>query len=572
VAWNAASSVGFSLGPYVAISCVAAAVLFPLAGEYWNRPSNPIGYVMAGERRWLLLVLVASFAIRLLFMFFCSVYPDEYAVLQVLNSQPLSRPIEFAVNYSQLAGIEWVHPPLGFLLMSIGYSIWPTIYGARMIVLALSMISVAAVYRIVKDLGAVESALTACAFYALLPQSVLFLTPATTDSFANLFGILSLLLYLVGLKKNLGRYILLSGFFLGLSFLSKLAIPFEWAIGILLVTLAYKGRFSFLGVAYGAAAVTYAPWLIINREAAVQPNLNVISEMIHSIFPPRLDIGPVTVLERLSYGSRFISLSELVLQMMIWLTPLLILLAATGVLQSLTERSRKSYSLALWLLLPLLGAIPKIRDVRYLLPIAVPFVYFSSRGLNVNGSTLRRRLKSAAIGFTLIFLAMSFVVAQQEYSGPPEAAAVLESLGLSNATILTNFPRFQTLLPNITIVMIGPNTTPAQALELIISRRVDAAVILHQIRGAWPQPPPETVDALKPLFGVHVSGGPSSFSWYEIFYGTPPVACLRGGEDPFVTEIAPTASSLHQISSFIVGESRTRFREGSLCKGWRSAA
>jgi hypothetical protein len=495
---------------------VAAILLFQSAGEYWDRTCNPVKSLLQTKREWLVLIVGAGFLVRLFFSAFGSIYPDEYSVLQVLATRPLNHPVEFLVNYEQFSGVQWVHPPLAFLLMSIGYSVWPTVYGARLIVLAISTISIVVAYCLVKELRSADLAVVACAVYALLPQAVVLLTPATTDSFAHIFGVSSVLVYLMALNRESKRVAVVSGVLLGLSFLSKLGVPAAWAIGILLIALAYGKRLPYLGLAYGACAATCVPWVLLKPGVATGPTFAFIAQTVTSLLTP--SIGPMAFLEKLRYASpTYVSMTELLVQMAFLLTPLLILLSAAGVLHSLLQRSRGGCSLAVWLILPLIAAIPKIRDIRYLLPMVIPFVYFTSMGLSVGSPAVRRRLKCLAVSFTLVFLGISFVVAQQQYAGPPEAVEILESLNLSDGSILSNFA-LQPLLPNARIVPLLPNTTGAQALQLVASYGVDAVAIMHHFRGAWPQPLPETVNALRPLFRAHITGGPANFSWYEIFY------------------------------------------------------
>ena len=209
------------------------------------------------------------------------------------------------------------------------------------------------------------------------------------------------------------------------------------------------------------------------------------------------------------------------MQLPLWITPVTLLLTLVGLLSAIFQKRRLNLLLILWLSVPFLGMLTKFRDVRYLLVSVVPLCVFSSAGSMSSNKKLRIAMRSLALAFILIFVALTAPIVQQEYYGVDQAALQIRSLGLEQSTILTNCQQIKYYLPNATLLYIGPNQNSTTIRQKILTQAVNLVLILHNARGAWPQIDKSTREFLTHEFDGYLSGGPSQFSWYEIFYSTP---------------------------------------------------
>jgi len=92
-------------------------------------------------------------------------------------------------------------------------------------------------------------------------------------------------------------------------------------------------------------------------------------------------------------------------------------------------------------------------------------------------------------------------------------------IGLTEGNVLTNVPAawLTYYLPQLQVGNLGNDT--ATLLTLLRQEKVDAVIVLHNERGAWPDVDSYVLKAIRSQFSRYVSGGPSAFSWYELFYG-----------------------------------------------------
>jgi hypothetical protein len=464
-------------------------------------------------------VLLLSAILRLAVAFSASYYPDEYSIWSILKTNPWMNIAQFLQNYAQIAGPQRVHPPAGVLLMSLGYSMTHTLEGARLVSVIIGLLSLPATYWLLLSLSDRWTALYSTLMLSLLPQTVIFLSLALTDAYVFLFGLLSLAAFVSALKNRRRSYLVASGVFLGLAFWTKAVLPLLWAFAVLLSALfsGFEPRREGLTHALSCFVIggaMYGLWYLvspISYSASISP-------LVRVLLLQRLNIGSVAFFPAIANAQRStIGVFDLFSQLPAWFTPLTLVFGTVGVYISLKAKDRRRLWIALWALVPLLGSMVYYRDIRYLLVISVPILILAMSGTRL---VPRRNMVLATLIIFLGVGSISFLpVVQQQYAGVREASVVLNSLQLSDQVILTNAAPLRLFLPQAKVIYLASYNSTKSVLDRLNSELVCAAIIVHQARGAWGGiPSPEVMRLLRGYFPYRTAGGPSDFSWYEIFY------------------------------------------------------
>jgi 4-amino-4-deoxy-L-arabinose transferase-like glycosyltransferase len=498
------------------------------------------------EKRGLVAVVGVAAIVRIAFGMWSSVFPDEYLVMGALRSEPLENLGSFLFNYQSYVGPLSIHPPLSFILMSIGYAALPSLIGARLVSVLFSTATVVIVYCLVCDVGHPRLALLASAIYALVPHTSLFLSLALTDAISTFFGVTSFWLLLRAMKQPSIKLSLLSGVFLSLALWSKAWLPLFWlCVSFLLVmTNLYsvkagiRSRLTMFALMAVSGIGLYLPWALINPTAFYHSAYSLFHYIPEFVYPSRYRIStgnvpfePIspsfnllgllaTYFPRLGKATiSTIGLSELIVQLPLWVTPLVILLVFVGLSVLFKRRPRLGLVMLVWIGVPLVLMLPYFRDVRYLIVTAPAYAFLAAiAGSQSRSKGGRARLRALLVGSTLIFLMIALPVSQQMYGGIDDASKQLASMGLSDQNVLTNAPALSYYLPRIHQVVLSPGDEPSSVVGMIKSDGIKAVFILHNGRGAWPDIDPDVVQAIRNQFRGYVSGGPSAFSWYELFY------------------------------------------------------
>ncbi len=467
-------------------------------------------------------IVAGSGVLRLIVAFYASYYPDEYGSWAILKTQPWLHMPDFLRSYHQLAGPQIVHPPLAFLLMSLGYAILPSLEGARVVSVILALASIPVVYWLASLLMDYRTALLTSAIFAFLPHTIVFLSLALTDTYVFFFGLLAVAAFVSSIRRGAKYHLLASGLFLGLAFWSKATVPLLWSFAILLLALFLRWMTRTKTVAWATACnlvgiIVYAAWGFISPSAfRVSTDLS-----IRILTFERINLGsfPASVFPSLPDATQStISFVDLLLQLPAWFTPLVIIFSLLGVYRVLIKRERQATWIVLLAIVPLLAMIPYYRDIRYLLISSVPIGMLAITGFGC--PRFRRDQLSSVVLIFLVVGSISIIpIVQQQYAGIREASEVLTDLGLSNRVILTNAMSIQNFLVNARVVYLHPYRIDS-VQRLLNSENVGAVVIMHQRRGVWVTPAPDLMTLLQSHFRNRIAGGPSDFSWYEIFYSS----------------------------------------------------
>jgi len=540
--------------------------------------------ILRADSALILGILVTSVALRLWYASVATVFPDEYMDLSILASNPILDPISFLKNYVQLAGPMSYHPPLAFLLLSIGYSLYPTTLGARMIAAVVGSASVVIAYLFFRELGLGGKSRLATAVYGLTPLSLVFFSVALTDVFMSFFGLLAVLLYVRCVKLKSVKLAVISGAALGLCLLTKQGLPAVWALILLIVALLRIGSFRSnlrnLMISYGTAGAIFFGWYLINPIAFVAENWSII-QFFSNLFarpiapavlpppPPEQSniVGPVPgktvvaspensifalVMPR-SVRASIAPYTTILLQIPLWVTPAVVLVSLVGIIR-MSRRNRLDWLFLAWLILPLLVGLAPIRDVRYLAFALPSLAYFVAKGAETRSKDLRKYVHAFLALMLIVFIVLSSTIAMQQYYGPTEGSRVILELDLDKAPILTNAPSaLKYELPHAEIYFFADTLWSAfynvtQLTTLIQNKNIRSALVIHNARGLFPQLDNRTIEFLRSFFQFRTVSGPSDFSWFELLWN--PIHGLSG---PFQSH--NLGQSYHAMSSPAYAES-----------------
>jgi len=482
-------------------------------------------------------------------------------MIAVLRTHPLNNLISFLVHYEVVSGPFVGHPPLSLLLMSVGYEVLPSIIGPRIVSVLLATASVGVMYYLVRDLSqSRELALFCTAIYGFVPHTALFLSLALTNTAALFFGITSIWLFVRSLRKPSLQLALLAGISFGLALWSRMWEPFFWTFIALIVVLFTSSRRRFpvnLGL-FGLMTIIglaiYGIWALINPSSFSQSSpLTLVRYLLRLPNPSSWQTGTENVgvtsattmaitsitgsrtttittttqavvrgwLGLLSpysiTGASSVSFSDVIAQLPLWITPMVILLCVGGIVLAFRRRSRLGVVETLWAIVPLLLMLPYFRDVRYLLVAAPAYSFLAAMSVGfIRSRKSRLRLQAVILGSVFIFLMLVLPVSQQLYGGVSDASYQLQRLGLTDAVIMTNGP-LDFYLPHIRIVFLDPAYTPVNIGDALQLNHVRVVVVFYNSRGAWPYISPAVVQVIRENFNGYIWGG-SAFSWYEIYY------------------------------------------------------
>jgi 4-amino-4-deoxy-L-arabinose transferase-like glycosyltransferase len=473
----------------------------------------------------LIIVLVVTFVLRLFYALYASLFPDEYWAFLVLSTHPLHDLAYFFSNYTIIASRYATHPPLAFLIMSLAYEIFPSPISVRFVSVILGTASVALVYFVVRELGGERYALPVAALYGVFPQTLLFLSVALTDVYMIFFGLLSFLLGLKSMRPGKAWYALLSGIFLGMSLLSKQDLGiFWWALLLVAAFLVKDRRISLIrGLASALLALfpglaIFSVWYLLNPGAFLLTVVPVIRYMVTVSLDPRAyDLGQCCF-QYVNGMLTHISYADLLVQLPVWLTPVVTVLGLVGMGIAVRRHQKKDAWWIFWVVGPLLAMIPGIRDIRYTLFITPAAAYFAWMGASKFGWRVRRTALGLMIIFVVLFISITATVAQQQYWGVQEASAEITKLGLGTSVVLTNVPETLYTLPQARIIILPWYYNWTQVDRIIRTENVTAILIVRNSRAPWPIPSPQTMNGMGALFARHESNAISDFASYEIFY------------------------------------------------------
>ncbi len=506
-------------------------------------------------RNELIALVIISIIPRLIFALIANPLPDEYAILLVLQSRPLENLWRFLIDYGSYVGYLKVHPPLGFLIMSVFYTLVPTPFGARIPSILMSTGMAVTVYFVIRE-NFNEKAFLPALLFALFPQTVLFLSLAVTDVYLQFFGLLAIWLFLRANKTGSAKTSAFAGIFLGLAFWSKEMLWLFWALLILLTAILLPARLAkvkkltSIAVTYVVAAIVIAVWYFINpavfMEVGQKSTASLWSSLLnllnHNLISQSLpassaDCNSVLWLCRIfpaisPAGRGYISYPELLAQIPLWVTPIAVPLAGFAILHSFTHRDRHGMFTLLWLAIPLIAMIPGRSSIRYLILFTLPFALYAAYGTRA----LDRgwKLRTLILATLVISLSITAVIAEQQYYGPGEAAIELRQLGLDKGRILTNWLAIEYYLPNAQIFSVNAHNA-SQTRTLLGTEKIDAVVIFNNARSSsTPDPVSNAVrTVIESSYTSRIEAGPSNFAWYEILFnaaqdkGLPPAFHLR---------------------------------------------
>ena len=210
-------------------------------------------------------ILVIGAFLRLFnLMYFHSLDTDEAIYAQIV----------FAMTrgYTLYKDIGFVHPPLypyieyPFVLVS------PNLWTIRLVNVLLGMATICLIFYLSKLLYSEKIALIASATYALYPWAIYSNKIALIDNGLTFFTILMIYLFAKYLKEGDVKYLLLSGLFAGISFMTKYtAILFIAALVLYATVRIFKRRIKHLLLFIAGAMVFPLAILVVLLSTGVWP-------------------------------------------------------------------------------------------------------------------------------------------------------------------------------------------------------------------------------------------------------------------------------------------------------------
>jgi 4-amino-4-deoxy-L-arabinose transferase-like glycosyltransferase len=498
------------------------------------------------SRRGLGIVMLVSVAVRLAFLLGSSMFPDEYGIVLVLQSRPLENVPAFLAHYQAIAGnYLFIHPPLSLLLMDVGYLIVPSVYGPRLASALFSTATVLVVYYLVRDLGYPKMALLSSAVYGLVPHTALYLTLALTDGIWIFFGVTSFWLIVRALKKDSYRLSLASGVFLSLALWTKEWLPFFFfLLALVMVLLVFTKqrvwrRLGMFMTMSGLSVALFLTWGVINPVAFRHSTSAMFDQILRLLNPAEYKIGTTTppttggaafdffslltsFFPKISSGTlRIISFPELIAPITLWIPLVVVLMSLAGLWLALRRNTRFGVACLVWIAVPFLLMLPYFRDLRYLIVTAPGYALLASAAsIAPRSRKARLSLQSVLLASVMVSLVIMLPVSNQMYGGLQDASSQLQRLGLAEGNVLTNVPPgwLNYYLPGLHAAGFSPTDNPASVLSILRQQRIDAVVVVHNERGAWPDLDVHVLETIRGQFRGYASGGPSAFSWYELFY------------------------------------------------------
>jgi len=498
-------------------------------------------------------LVLSSIASRLYFLFNENpVIPEELTILvKVMPLHPVLRLPWFFQNYHDVLGAMYVHPPISFIFMNIGYLIIPNIVGLRLFSFLFSVLSVGATYFVAKGFSE-RIAYPTALFYSLNPLTVMFTVVGYTDTCPLTFGLFGLLLFIRALEKGSTSNFLLSGFLVGLSLLSKSTVGYLWVFLIILFAVHRSSKYSSsksvslkaVSLSISSAFLTILPWAFLNYESFIAAYVSfpkfLISRFLEFKFVigvtnPTRETAPsaegivqsiVYFLQRLfpmyvRITSPTVSYIEAALKLFIFLTPSVFMIAIAGLIFLLRHKKYgfscdRASILVIWILVPLVAFLVLLRDVRYFLPAVLPVTMLCAYWVKGIAVGLGRAHGISLIGFVLVFLLISSSVANQSYAGVAMIKKVVDEYDIPHERILTNYGLVADMFPESKVSVIC-DSEGAQPNSTICKESYDCVIIWYHNRGATCQLSEEAIKNIASNFTSSVVVG-SNFSYVGIYF------------------------------------------------------
>ncbi len=212
---------------------------------------------------------------------------------------------------------------------------------------------------------------------------------------------------------------------------------------------------------------------------------------------------------------------ELYVKLFIFLTPVIVVTAIFGLLVLMKWKKdggsyRRIILLFIWILIPQVAFLILIRAERYFLPSLLPVLILSAYWVKHPKNTLKRAYSISMIGFMMVFLAISFPIANQSYAGPSKIESLIEEYDIPHQKILTNEHTVKNVfLESDVNVIDGYDLIELQIM--ILQEDYDCIIIWHHNRGSAFQLSEEKINFIETHYPNKIRAG-SNFSYIEIFY------------------------------------------------------
>ena len=389
----------------------------------------------------LVILLIISFILRL-WPLQISHWWDETVYLQ--DAEVIFSGVN---NYNEFN----LRPPMLSLLFAVGYIFKHSIFTASIIVSLLGTIGVLFAFLIGKELYNRDIGFLSALFFGLSPFMVTASHWIMTGIPALSFILISFYISILAIKKNNDWLFLLSGIIFGVSILTRFtSLVLFFIIPLyLLLNKVPKSKVLIFGYGLSGALLPYLIWAqikfgffllpFIKANMAVSDTNNGIFYYLKNfltIYPPIILVGLIFYIMYQLFLIKFSILKkphEMLVQFRIKLT---------------NNFSRDDLVFGLWIILFLIYiSITPHKEVRYIIPIALPLYIFSARGFYALLENKNSLIKNTVVLFFIVLSIVSFSGAFSRLNGPflntqetvpVKVSNYIKSLGESNKVIYSN--------------------------------------------------------------------------------------------------------------------------------------
>jgi len=307
-------------------------------------------------------------------------------------------------GYLPYRDIFIAHPLVHFLIEYPFIRVYPNLLMARSTSVILSFGTLLLVFYIAKSLYSSNVAMFATGFFALSPYAIYYNKLAIVDNTALFFTMLLFYYFFKYYKGGNIKYLLLSGFFAGVAFLSKYTVVFMMVA--LMFFIAVKSLKKLIFFIVSASIVPSAFFLLlfltgIHHQWYVQ---TVSLQLIRLSYPLSLKMWEFGIY-------------------LAWILPLFIL----AIPAMYYRKTKEDTLLTLLYIFPFLIILGKVFSAYYLLILTPILCILATRGLDHYFTRPKESTKRKVLVIILMIFLVHFIISSTMFMGSPQTESAVRS-------------------------------------------------------------------------------------------------------------------------------------------------
>ena len=280
---------GFDLSYFIPLASVSSLAVMGVWAS-WNKFSaalNPL------RTKQLLLLTLLGAVTRGVMLFNPNASGDESYIAYLSSRMNPFDLAHFTQNFQQITGpFATVTTPLPFVLTRIGWLVWPSIQGARLIPIGLDVLLTPVAYFLAREFTDERVSKMVALLVALNPASVYFLGAAETDIYLFFFCMVGLLLFVRGYTGGSIKVLVMSVALFGLAYWSKPALADVWMVAVVIVAVLKVGdgqrlkKVATVGIVVVASIGVFLPWSVANPTSFHQEFVGIPVSVVQTLLNP----------------------------------------------------------------------------------------------------------------------------------------------------------------------------------------------------------------------------------------------------------------------------------------------